>query len=256
MKRTKVLITSTVLVVGYFFGLMVVRAQTVIDEKEQKEAHKAWEALIREKGGRQKLESLESFFVSIYSGKSKISTLHVLPNLVWNGIYDLDGEPFASTVDSATSTNVMANERGEIERWKGPVSQDYNDQRIVYLLETKFDKPEPVRISRQRIGKKLYDVLEANFREHIFEFYYEAEEMLVRRVVLYYARGKVLQIYDFDEYEVIDGIEMPAYEDRYDNRIKPGAKYRITFGFNVDYDPELFTRPLKATTPDAWKKRS
>ncbi len=127
------------------------------------------------------------------------------------------------------------------------------------LLETKWNKPEIVRVSQLKDGKAKLEVVETIVGKRRMEFIFEPEDMSILKVREYDERGILWRVYSFSDYVEIDGIKMPrswgsasGYKpgnlDKFDNEI-------CNFSFNVDYAPDLFTRPLKATTPNAWKHK-
>lgn len=130
--------------------------------------------------------------------------------------------------------------------------------RVPFLLETKWDRPEPVKVTQIKRGKKKLDVIQTIFDSERIDFIYDPEEMLVLQVDFYDEKLGMWKSYKFSEYTEINGIKMPAkWASR--SLILRNDKFRfrpIKFALNVEYDPKLFERPLRATTPDAWKPQS
>lgn len=102
------------------------------------------------------------------------------------------------------------------------------------------------------------DVLETIVGKRRMDFVFEPEELLVSEVRFYY-EGSVWRKFRLSDYTEINGIKMPKkiaegveYWDHFN-----GLKYPedIKIMLNVDYDPELFTHPTKATTADAWRRK-
>jgi hypothetical protein len=108
-------------------------------------------------------------------------------------------------------------------------------------------------------GKKKLDVIETIFENKRLDFIYEPEEMLVMEVKFYDGKLGWWRSYSFSDYTEINGIKMPRTwgikQGFHMEREKFNNNKPIKFTFNVDYDPELLTRPLKATTADAWKRK-
>ena len=222
---------------------------------ESREAEKAWESLIRMKGGRNRLQNISNFLTYLQPGGPVLSQLEVLPNKTWTFIFDFGGNPYLYRGDTSKPIEEWANRDGVTRSEKGDPTDFLSRERVVYLLETKYDKPTPVRISRLKGGRKSYDVLETILRDNRIDFYYDQEEMLVSKIVIYQPSGKVLMTYQFANYTDIGGIKMPQREYLGSEDVSIKHYDGIGFAFNVDYDPELFTRPLIATTSDAWKRK-
>ena len=131
--------------------------------------------------------------------------------------------------------------------------------RIRYLLETKADRPELIRIYRTREKKKNFDVIEAKIGKTRFDVFYEPEEMLVRQIKVLDETGKVYEIYSFDEYISVNGLMMPTKIGQKacycDLEKESFAFSEVSYQFNVDFDPEIFTHPKRATSSDAWKRK-
>lgn len=225
------------------------------------EAQKAWAELVREKGGEEKLHSISSFAVFRY-GIAKdpnalaMSELHVLPDKICTSGYDFSGNMYVSVIDNSRRVFRIANSKGIYkEDTNYQVPAGFGLERVIYLLETKYDRPQPVRVTRQKLKGRSFDVLEVNFEGTKIEYFYEPEEMLVRKIVVYAEKGFPIHIYEFFEYAIIDGLKMPQSELSYVARFPDNVKSQISFQFNVDYDPDIFTRiNLKARTVEAWKR--
>jgi hypothetical protein len=225
---------------------------------ERRQAELAWDALVRTKGGRERLRSISNFLLSYRDEAAPFSELQVLPDKVWNAV-DVKNMPDAYMSDAsqpiqywATTSGVVAVEKTLPDSW-------YAVKRVVYLLETQVDKPIPVRVYRQKIDGTNLEVIETEFNGRRVDFAYEPEEMLVVQVIVYFptnfsAQG-IISTYRFSNYVTVGGIKMPQRESLSNGDEKRKSSRPIEFAFNVDYDAELFTRPLKATSIDAWKRK-
>jgi hypothetical protein len=226
------------------------------------EAERLWEALIRMKGGREKLHSISNM-LKVYSGvredKPDLVELQVFPYRVWNFVYDLTDKPSIYLRDGTKPIEYWANENGITTTDRNDSSDWFSLQRVVYLLETKWDKPEFLRVTQLKKGKKKFDVIEAKIKDQRIDFLFEPEEMLVLQVALYNKKGIVWRVHSFSDYADINGIKMPQkqslksgkYMDRY-----PDAFYPVKFAFNVEYDSGLFDRSPVVTGPDGWKPQN
>ncbi len=225
------------------------------DLSEKAEAEKAWESLVRTKGGREKLNSINSI---LYEIPVDLTRLWVLPNRLWEFSSFMfkhsritDG---VRGVEVFTTTDEGAKEvENQDLGWWFPTAV------LPFLLETKWDKPELLQVKRVREGKQTLEIIETIVGGYQMDFVYEIEEMLVSEVRFHDKNGVIWQVYSFSNYTTINGIKMPqTYGLKSGYTEKSMSKFNIMpikFTFNVDYDTELFSRPLKATTPDAWKRK-
>lgn len=243
--------------VALFFTLCFLNNAVLSQDKsgsanEKREAERAWEALIKTKGGREKLHSVTNMLTKL---DDDITRLDIFPNKLWNFTYHLDGKPVVNIWDGTKSVGLYADKNGLVGTNPDDSKLTILFDRVPYLLETKWDKPEPQRVTRVKENKKNFDVIETIFYSMRIDFVFEPEEMLVREVK-FYDQGKLSQQYNLSNYTDIDGIKMPqsyAYGWSLDKFDALKHSVPIKFTFNVEYDPQLFERPLKATTPDAWK---
>ncbi len=233
---------------AFMAGSVACQTKTQTDRER---AEKTWEALVKEKGGRARLHRITTILTTLVGKKPEEVRLDVPPTKLWKYGYSLVGVPSVYRSDSSIPLGEYANPDGTINSYKNDDAFWLSLQRVIYLLETRFEKPVPLRVVRQRIGKITYDVLETSFGDQRVDFYFEPEEMLVSRVVRFNTSLKVSRTYVFSDYTEIDGIKMPQWQgDEKHSKI-----YGLRFAFNVDYDPAIFTGPLKVTTIDGWKRK-
>jgi hypothetical protein len=230
---------------------------------EHKEAKKAWEDLIISKGGREKLESIRNMLTETES----LTRLDVFPNVQWSFSYLSDRKsesgrrPVACFTDLRKDDQFFADENGINRVQHSAASSLISDFRLAYLLETKWDKPEPLRISLLKRSGKTFNVIETRFGAERMDFMFDPEDLLVTQVNSYDPTGKLVGALLLSDYTEIDGIQMPrtwAVLTNYKQSTwkKKDAKFiRINFAFNVDYDSGLFKRPLRAGSKDDWKPK-
>jgi hypothetical protein len=224
--------------------------------EEKREAEKAWEALIRAKGGRERLHSITNMLTEFLTE----TRLDIFPDKRWSFGNYLDGTPYVDRYDAAKPPGEFAtlgSPNGKNENVAYILSGVIRSNRIPFLLETKWNKPELVRVRRIKEKKQLLDVIETIVEGDRMDFVYEPEEMLVREVRFYGKSGLIIN-YVLSNYTTIDGIKMPQEFEVGDNinNFKPKPPgVPIRFQFNVEYDPRLFERPLELTTREAWKPK-
>ena len=243
------------------FGNIIYAQETTNSQSEKREAEKAWEALIKTKGGREKLHCTKNMLREMRLGNNGFSSvwLLVFPYYAWHFAFDFTGEPSVDTWNGKKSINQFVTGNHPIsteKRLDESESNAYSLERIIYLLETKWDKPELLRVKRIKQGKKMFDVIEASVKNQRIDFIYEQEEMLVQEIDIYY-KGIVQTKYSFLDYIDVDGIKMPQKQGLKTSKYEANEKFRydpVRFSFNVEYDPQIFESP-KATTPDAWKPK-
>ena len=232
-----------------------------VDEKRQAEL--AWDALVKTKGGREKLRSISNILFDLYDSVPNVpskSELHVLPDKIWDCVVfsmkkGVKPEPMAYMSDASKPIQYWATRTGVTESSRTTPNSWYALERVIYLLETQIDKPTPLRVYCEKKGKKVFDVIETKFKEYSVDYKYEPEEMLTREIVIRLADGFLFRTYKFFDYRELDGIMMPQRENMRQGDDKDNRTWPVGFAFNVDYDPDLFTRPLIATTPDGWKRK-
>lgn len=246
--------------VSILFGGTTARSQLEKGSaSEKREARLAWEALVKAKGGRERLESISTILITSFQtikGKTVPTQykLMALPHLVWKA-HRANGEVSVYRSDSSKPMQQWAGTHGVSDWNNNDPSHEFAIDRLIYLLETRYEKPVPQKVSRGKIGKKTYDVIETIFDKERIDYYYEPEEMRVSQVVLYYNDGSIWRKYEPANYTSVNGIWMPQTLTVNVNDGQAQYINQVEFQFNVDYALDLFTGPLKATTLDAWKKR-
>ncbi|MFN0280155.1 MAG: hypothetical protein ACKVRN_16380 [Pyrinomonadaceae bacterium] len=254
---SRLIITITITL---FFCAFVSAQTTSDDSKAKQEAERTWDALVKIKGGREKLHSISSVLFTLYLKNNKSlgpawQVLHVLPDKAWQTGYHVDGTLITSRCIG--STEEWANPNGTGDSYnEGHPEDGFALKRIIYLLETKYDKPVPIAVVRRKVGKVTYDVLQASFRDWRLDFFFEPEAMLITQVIRYTKGMKPGETYTFYDYAEIDGIKMPQRESLTFLGEKSDKTWPIGINFNVDYDPNLFKGPLKSAPLDGWKRKS
>jgi hypothetical protein len=242
-------------------------AQTPKDRptaEERREAERLWDSLIREKGGHERLRKVYNLLVEEYWGSAPktygIVSLYAFPDKYWEWSY---AGPFPTPLMKFyhnedrhyfVTTDGVKVVSGD--------SQSELKQSVIWLLETRWFRPEPIRVTRVRVGKQLLDVIETKFDGERFDFAIDvsAESLLVYKISryskIYKAGSKPVEEHLFKDYVAINGIMMPQSEAIVDDG-KVGPWYKPQFSFNITYDPHFFDAPPPLSAgPDAWKPKS
>ena len=249
-------------------------AQSQSDTQELSRAHQVWEQSIHAKGGRERLESVRSIFISsrtkYWHGLRRYEVfteqLNVLPDRFWLW-QDYRPDVFGVTVELydfdkgikyVTSSDVAAPKPRAIEPNETVLSRTYG--LLGYLMETKWLKPKLIGLDESSLHRRKVDVVHtvltdqpAGFApEKIYiDFWIDRETHLPAKVVYTLNRpgqkGSPLEVW-FPEYVEVNGIKVPSQTEI------DGVRDRIVVQLNVSHKEELFTRPPTiAAGPDAWK---
>jgi len=238
---------------------------------DREQARRFWDAVIRAKGGRERLHQVNNLLVSNFRPEKRdkvfgeIGDIHlfVFPNKSWLWSY---AGPFPSPlIDLYTGDNrrYYGTDSEGTEVVTGGDPQRYmEEESIIWLLETKWFRPEPVRVTRQHFGKQRVDVIETTFDGERFDFAVdiESESLMVVRISEYGKlsehKTKPMFEQEFKDFVAIDGIQMPQSVALFDEG-KTGTWHNLQFRFNVDYDPHLFDGPQPISAGrDAWRPKS
>ncbi|MDQ3256472.1 MAG: hypothetical protein M3R15_21720, partial [Acidobacteriota bacterium] len=129
------------------------------------------------------------------------------------------------------------------------------ETQLLYLMETKWLKPVPLKTWTERIGFRKVDVVQTVVNRERFDLYFDRETHLPIRVVEHYplpneSESKIT--YNLDDYIEVNGIRLPQTV----TRVGPlgSEKMRVNHQINVDYDKRIFERPPTIEAgPEAWK---
>lgn len=141
---------------------------------------------------------------------------------------------------------------------------------FIYLLETNWVRPAPVRARREGKGSKRLDVIETEVGKLRADFYLDAKTRLPVKVVTEWYGGigratGTLGPMDvkLEDYAEVEGVLMPRRVTRRILSIESpvggppyGHAERARYRFNVTYDPTIFDGPIPENVkPDDWKPR-
>ena len=245
-----------------------------------------WEEAIRAKGGRERLRGVENFLITSTvdvrakrgSAITKTERLYVAPGRAWIFKYteDYDVSVEATVINPLRAlcavTLSPAGRSGSVP----PLSYcmpttptEYLAQDpAIYLMETSWLSPVPVRARTEGRGDKQVDVIETEVRGLRLDFYLHRKTRLPFKVVTDQFYGEPmftdkmgLTVY-LEKYEAVDGIQMPRRVTREPSVIESTVEVfrrdteSARYSFNVSFDEKIFEGPApKNVKRDDWKVR-
>lgn len=245
-----------------------------------------WEEAIRAKGGHERLLAVENFLISSTvdvqakrgSAVTETERLYVAPGKAWIFKYtpDYDVSVEATVINPGRNlcmvTMSPVGRSGSVpglSHCTPTTPTEYLAQDpIIYLMETRWVSPVPVRARTEGKGDKQIDVIETQVGALRVDFYLHRKTRLPFKVVTdqFYgvpqATDKMgLTVY-LEKYEVVDGIQMPRRVTREPSVIEStievvrrdteSARYR----FNVSFDEKIFEQPVpRKVKREEWKSR-
>lgn len=242
-----------------------------------------WEESIRAKGGRERLHSIENFLISSTvdlryrdrSQEEETERLYVMPGNAWIYTYTPD-------LSVSLDVTVMSKERQFC--WVTLAPKSYGvpglspcipstpikylvQDPVIYLMETDWLRPEPLRVRTEGKGHKQLDVIETKVAMLRIDFYLDRKTRLpVKLVTEWYGGigqatpgGGPMKI-ELDDYVDIEGILMPRRVTREPDGEAPVGEVlrrdteRATYRFNVTYNPKILGGPAPKTAKRSdWK---
>ncbi|CAN5455701.1 hypothetical protein BH20ACI3_BH20ACI3_23930 [soil metagenome] len=232
-----------------------------VGEAQQK-AKELWEQAIEAKGGRERLYQVSSLAVSYRKEwrwffkkyRQHFEFLYVFPNKAWRWLDDVP--PLGLVADMF---NLEQNIGWAVHDGPNPRPSSFKNDRIaelkgyvdlpqfLYLMETRWVKPIPIEVTKDRIGLKRVDVVHTRVEGQRVRFLLDSKTHLPLRVAVLsqITEGRQILLHSFSDYVQIGGIQMPSKQD--------GAA--LDFQLNPDYDENIFKRaPSLAAGPKAWQR--
>ena len=280
MKRTfgKAFNVSLVIafaVIGAFAQAKPIAQQRPTD-KERDAAERLWEKIIEAKGGREKLHSVTNMLVTKGDSPDDLGVFfYVFPNkswswtkgppspkTIWVGMTNLDYR--VSLV--ADNQGLLTNNEVSRERHDNIIKENLREA-CSYLLDTRWCQPRPLRVTRLTIDDRKFDVVETRIEDKEtgyvdrIDFAVEPESLLVSRVFDYGGnpdRTEPLGVICFDNYHLVDGIQMPqASYSRIFHKLTDKCYFHpLSVRTNVEYDKQLFEKPPTVEAgSNAWKPK-
>ena len=268
-------VVMTLAVINLFAQTKTV-TQNSFTEKERVEAEKLWEQIIEAKGGRKKLHSISNIlitkgdkpdnlgvFFEVFPNKSwRWTKGPPIPNNVWVSMTNLDyGVSLVASNEGLISNDKVTKERHNL------IVRENLRNACIYLLETKWCQPKPLRVTRLTINNKKFDVIETRIENKEtdyldrIDFAIEPESLVIIRVFDYGGkidRKEPLGVTCFDNYGTFDGVQMPqaSYERIFDKLTDKCYFQPLSVKTDVEYDKNLFERPPSVEAgSDAWKPK-
>lgn len=233
------------------------------DESKQRAAA-LWEQAVVAKGGRERLYQVNSLLIS-YQGTVRnffgtvvhrgfVERLYVFPYKSWSWDNGLP-PPFNLTVsmfnqERNLSCTISAGDRSPKCTEPKNAASFFNQAeglarvQYLYLLETKWIRPLPVKLAKDSIGLKTVDVVQTRVAGRRVDYYLDRKTHLPQRIITFFESGRVWEVYNFSDYVNINGIQMPGVQ----------KKGKINFQINLAYAGSIFTHPPSIEAgPNAWQ---
>jgi hypothetical protein len=281
MNQYRIICCCFVVFVLAFFTPMSGAAQSVDPSRER--AIALWEEAVRAKGGRERLHSIQNFLIS--------STIDVRDG---HGSHEKETERlfagqgkawiYTYTPEFTVSLDVTVMNKDRQFCWvtlapsssgvpglspcipSTPVKYLIQDP-IIYLMETDWLRPEPVRVRTEGKGKKQIEVIETRIAMLRIDFYLDRKTRLPFKLVAEWyggigqdSLGGGPMTVELDDYVDIDGIRMPRRVTREPEGEHPVGEVlrrdteRAKYQFNVTYDPKILEGPASRKTKRSdWK---
>ncbi|MEK6288107.1 MAG: hypothetical protein AABO57_20500 [Acidobacteriota bacterium] len=246
--------------------VMVATPQAAIMNNQSKDdislerAKHLWEMAVAAKGGRERLDAVKSIAITQdFGGRGRSTELCVFPDKYW------------AWEDRRPSKLGLAAEMRNFERNIGYFVVGYlpNDPKkselkpedrasfrnpqLIYLLETKWFKPEVLRAYKDNLGLHSVDVVETRVGKFRIAVFLDTKTHLPVRVG-YFSNyvDKIFTWYGLSDYHEVNGILVP-HSISYDGSRNIPVQVEI----NVDYDPAVFERPPRIDDgPYQWRPKS
>jgi hypothetical protein len=286
MKRLTTVVVSIVAMLALSYGAA---AQTPAPKEDAERARAAalWEEAVRAKGGRERLRSVQSLLITSTidaraprgSNTKDAVRLYAMPGRVWVYTYtpefDVKVDATVINTDRKLCLVTLAPAHGGVRGLSPCLAETFTQyllqDPVIYLMETEWVRPVPLRARTEGKGKKQVDVVEVEVGQLRMDFYLDGKTRLPFKIVTEWyggigrATGKLGQMEVLlEEYAEVEGVRMPR---RVTRRHLPyhresvtdpptGIEERAHYQFNVTYAPTVFDRPVpKNVKPDDWKQR-
>jgi hypothetical protein len=250
-------------------------------DQSQQRAVALWEEALQAKGGRGRLYSIRSMVISssgsykplefkikpegeVSSRSGKHSgifreELYVFPDMLWAwedyrpAVFGL----WLSVYNYQTKTAYVITD-GEPNHPAEPIAENeparrgFSVTQLMYLMESSWLKPKVVKVTTEKIGFRVVDVIQTEADAQRYDFAIDRKTHLPVRLTFYSQyNGRVYRhVNGLSDYIDVDGIRVPLTLE-----LEDGHKERSNITFNVDYDEKIFGNPPSIEAgPKAWMK--
>ena len=223
-------------------------------------AQSVWERMIEAKGGRSKLHSVDTLFVSgdyvwrnlLVTHRLQVRDLYRFPDFLWgwynNGTAMLGTSISHCYLDRGLCLVVLGpSQNPQVGRQPIDPSTSVLQEVSVLLLETRWRKP--VLGACSELGGA--PTIEAIYNDLSYLFHLPKDATLPDRVDIVEPRGTTT--YTLSGYERFDGVMLPTRHERAYG-MRPPLVLKMKYEINPDYDRSLPNRePSLSEGPDSWR---
>jgi hypothetical protein len=257
--------------------ITAVASVTNAERQDRTTARMLWDLAIEAKGGRATLESVSNLLVTertIYTRNTQIDPgyvrqrLYALPARLWTFVDHRPGM-------LGFGLSVLDLERPVLWRTDGPfpadqgtidgVRNDLLHGQLIYLLETRFLRPEPTGARSGTVGRTAVDIVETGVpaSDVRAEYYLDRKSHLPIRVVIFYTIStppdapvtpqvfKKEDRYTLGNYVNVGGLQMPTVA----TLEGPNKRNTTSYQINVDFDEQVFTTRPGPPRLNGWQRR-
>jgi hypothetical protein len=236
--------------------ILLLPASAIADEipeyQNTQQVQDLWEQAVAAKGGREQLERVNSLLISyretvrnflgVVVHRGDVERLYVFPDKMW-GWDDGLPPPFRLTVNlldigrdrrCTLYKGAAAPICGPARQGSAPPDEGLVQVQLLYLMESRWVKPTPVGVTKDKIGFQQVDVLHARFQDKRVDYFLDRKTHLPIRVSIFYGASERPTIsFELSDYAPVGGVLMPGKQKR----------AKINFQINPPYDETIFTRP-------------
>lgn len=244
-----------------------------VSKDEKNQAERVWDQMIAAKGGKERLLQVETMvqefrsYLKFANPKFPNGEIHSVrafhfPDREWDWI-DSGKTVFGSqaiTADLAAGSGYIGFPDGAT-RLRSDLGREkalLKEAQLVYLNETRWFQPKPVRLLRGKGIPHSVDAIETTLSDERIDFWISRTDHLPVTIIDYW-HNEITHVlepsytYDFSDYHEAEGIKIPGTVAK---TVLAGApdKVRCYTILNPKLRDDLFTaRPRFADGPDAWK---
>jgi hypothetical protein len=253
------------------FPLVCLRAQQRVDKPE--EAARIWEQMIEAKGGRSSLYQIETMvqesrgrvlylYPKFAHGEMHYVSVKAFPDRMWSwGIAPIFGGSVA-TADLSANIGYLVYPKDDIRKTRDlrGTREALKDTQLVYLNESKWQRPKPVRVLLDKKVPKKVEAIETDLDGERIEFWIDRKSHLPVKIISYrdFGYGKGLEpsdTWDLSEYRPMNGIQIPHRISSFILSNNPSTSRSVPI-LNPKLREDLFTSPPRFEDgPDAWKSK-